>query len=141
VLQSPEYVPAGKFGEALNTLPGRITVPFRRTAFNIFGGGLHAIQEHPALSAGYAAGGAALGSSDVDPRTAALLAPLASVYTLPFLAGAAAARARRAGTSEGMRMISGVSPISEYGIGQTAVNPLGQYYPAALRALKYLRGY
>lgn len=138
-LQSPEYIAAGaKMG--LETLPGRIAVPFRRTGFNQFFGGLRAMAERPGIAAGYGATGAALGANeDIDPRTLGLLAPLASIYTLPFILGAAATRSR-VKPSDLMKVIGGASPVSEYGLA-SLVDPTRPFRkPAALSALEYLRG-
>ena len=96
--------------------------------------------ERPGLSAAYGAAGATLGSNEeIDPRTLGLLAPLASIYTLPFVLGAAAGRSF-VKPSEVGQTIGGASPISEYGLAG-AVSPLRPFRrPAALSALRYLRG-
>ncbi len=139
-LQSPKYV-VGPAKEALESPVGKLLVPFRRTGFNQFYGGLQAMKEHPRVAAGYGLAGAALGSNeDIDPRTIGLLSPLASVYTLPFVLGATAAR-YRVKPGEAGRVVGGASPISEYGIQTLATEPFKPFYrPAAMSALRYLRG-
>lgn len=139
-LQSPVSVNVGG-REMLDNPVAQYIVPFRRTPFNQFFGGMKATYDRPAIAAGYGAAGAAMGANeDIDPRTIGMAAPLASIYALPFVLGATAARYTEKPSDTG-KVIAGSAPISEYGLNTAVTEPLRAFKrPAAVSALKYFLG-
>jgi hypothetical protein len=123
---------------------GRFMIPFRTTPFNTLREGLDTLKfKHPAITAGAAGAGAAVGASTEDPKVMALTAPLAATYALPYLLGGVAGKYYLKGDSAGKagRVASGISPYSDYAIGEMITNPARPYTkPAALSALDYLFG-
>jgi hypothetical protein len=139
-LQSPVSLKVGGT-EMLENPVANYILPFRRTPFNQFFGGMKAMTQRPGIAAGYGAAGATMGANeDIDPRTIAMTAPLASVYALPFVLGATAARYAEK-PSEAGQVIAGAAPVSEYSINSAVTDPLRPFKrPAAVSALKYLLG-
>lgn len=136
LLRSPEYV-SGGLQKALDTPVGEMFVPFRRTPFNVLGGGFRSTMEHPGIAAGALGAGAALGAgTDTDPYVMAGVSPITSVYTLPFLGGAALGRYVRSGgkRNEVEELTAGLSPVPEYSFVSGLTRPVRE--PAAISALR-----
>ncbi len=125
-------------------------VPFRRTPFNqlIEGGKSFAPQtKGQALALGTSlATGAATGAMAEDPKTIALGTAFSGRRGLPFALAAGAGRYLASGSkAKGMDAIQGMSPVSDYSLGQGVVGPLATPMsglipkPAAIGAYDYLK--
>lgn len=125
-------------------------VPFRRTPMNQFKEGIKAFMPKTTgqkVALGTALGtGVAEGALIEDPKTQAMATAAAGRYGLPTAAAAAATRALVSGSkTKGMRVMSGMSPISDYSLSEGAVGPLmdpvGSVIPkpALLGLIDYLK--
>jgi len=138
LLQSPLK---GGIEESLNNPVMRHVIPFRRTPLNQFMEGGRAIGEHPAISAGYGAAGALQGAAQSDdqyPLTAGYGVAASGKYGLPNAFGQLIGRTLAKGKGGGGIMGSAL-PVSEYGVGQSILEPLQPFQkPAAVTLLEKL---
>ena len=115
--------PLGELGlhgpmlEALESKAGRAAVLYRRTPLNSVVHGVTSSIAHPGLAAGAVGAGALQGSAGgevSDPLAVALTAPLAGVYSVPYLLGAGAGKLMSTGRmSDAKQMTRGISPVPE----------------------------
>lgn len=128
LFQTPLGENFGKFAKSLDSDAARYTFPFRRTPYNQFNEGLKTLQleNHPEVTAGYAAAGALHGNATSDeqyPMSIPLAAAGSAKYGVPYALGALAGRGW-AGGKGGGGAAGTVLPVSEYGLEQSMQNPL-----------------
>jgi hypothetical protein len=150
MLQGPQYGPITK---ALQDNPiADYLVPFRRTPFNQLSEGFNSMKpsnlgtkgQKVALGTSIASG-AATGAMAEDPKTIALGTAFSGRRGLPFALSAGISRALTSGSkNKGLDVISGMSPVSDYSLGEGAIGPVMDPSriiptPAAVPAYSYLR--
>jgi hypothetical protein len=136
-----------KLQEALDSPMGRYLVPFRRTPFNQFieGFGRFGKNFDPVVTPAYMAAGAAHGyatSDDKAPLSLPLAIAGAASHGVPYAVSAIAGRiAGNHSAVPDSQLASSVLPVSEYGITQSAEDPLAWIkHPAIFKAIQTLLG-
>lgn len=149
-LQSPLGENFGKMGEALEGPVARYMHPFRRTPFNQFieghkkianawKGGPNANRAAMGIYAGTGAVHGAATSDDNLPMSIPMATAASARYGVPYAYAAILGRTLAGGKGDGGAASQAI-PVSEYGVSQGLTDPLKSFEPAALRALKKLRG-
>ncbi len=149
MLQTP--LPRG-VSERLKGPVADYLVPFRRTPFNQLLEGFSTMNPKNLTTTGEKlalgtslASGAVTGAEAEDPKTIALGTAFSGRRGLPFALAAGVSRALTSGSkAKGMDVISGMSPVSDYSLGEGAIGPAMDPSrlipkPAALSAYSYLR--
>ena len=139
----------GQLASTLETEPAKYLIPFRRTPFNQFFEGFKAMGKenraaHPRVLAGYGAAGAVHGATTADeqyPVTIPLAIAGAAKYGVPYALAALASR-HYLGQAKTPGGVAGtILPLSEYGIESGITAPERAFEPAAVRAIRRMRGY
>jgi len=100
----------------LNTRKGKFIVPFTKTSANAFKQGVTRAAKHPAVWGSAVGAGYAAGSETDDIKKLGLASAVMGPYQLPFLFGAA--------LKIGPKALQGVSPLPEWGISGSILNPM-----------------
>ena len=103
----------------LGSKMGKLLVPFRTTPFNQFAQGMTRWMKHPDVGVAVVTLGYLAGKQTKEPEEIAMMSALAGPYALPFLVGAS--------WSAGGEVLSGISPIPEWGITKTIQNPFAAF--------------
>lgn len=114
LLRDPQYGMRGETNPLIDYL-----VPFKKTPFNVLQGGAKTVMDHPFISAGAGAAGAAVGSQTDDPRALALSTALMGPYSLPYVVGA--------GLTAGKKALGGLSPIPDWSLEKSIGDPLNPF--------------
>lgn len=141
-----------KLSDSLKGPVGDYLVPFRRTPFNQLMEGFGAMRPQNLTTTGQKvalgtslASGAATGAMAEDPKTIALGTAFSGRRGVPFALAAGISRALTSGSkNKGLDVIQGISPVSDYSLGEGAVGPVMDPSrlmpkPAAISAYAYLR--
>lgn len=134
LLQSP--LPP-QIGRVFDNPVSSFIQPFRRTPFNQLFEGHRALGEHPIISAGYGAAGAAQGALESDeqyPIGAGLGVAASGKYGLPQALGQIAGRTLAGGRGGG-GIAGSALPVSEFGLESAVKDPLRPFQKPAFVTL------
>lgn len=139
LLQAP--IPQ-RFAKALNSVPAKFAIPFRRQGINQFleGGetlSTESMKAHPYVLAGQTIAGAGVGAATADERNpvkVGLGTAFAGKYGVPFVAGAIMGRQLMGGKLD-RSMAGAIAPVSIDGITRSLTETpwYSMLHPAALR--------